>query len=94
MYIYIYVYIYIYICVYTYIYILLYTHSTYLGGHSTTGPPFQTRLTYEFLGQKVLSEMEQDWSAPVSPCGDGWFGHYGGLLQSARPAGFEGIETK
>ncbi|CAK9037132.1 unnamed protein product [Durusdinium trenchii] len=35
-------------------------------------------LTYEFLGKEVLSEMERDWSAaPVSPSGDGWFGHYG-----------------
>lgn len=50
-------------------------------GIITTGADFEKMLrkmlTYEFLGQKVLSEMEQDWSAPVSPCGDGWFGHYG-----------------
>lgn len=34
-------------------------------------------LTYQFLGKAVLDEAERDWSAPpVSPCGDGWFGHY------------------
>lgn len=50
-------------------------------GIVTTGADFEKMLnkmlSYEFLGQKVLSEMEEDWSAPVSPCGDGWFGHYG-----------------
>lgn len=51
-------------------------------GITTTGSDFekmlQKLLSYEFLGREVLSEMEKDWSAPpVSPCGDGWFGHYG-----------------
>ena len=27
--------------------------------------------------------MEEDWSAPVSPCGDGWFGHW---TPAHRPA--------
>ncbi|CAK9037134.1 unnamed protein product [Durusdinium trenchii] len=51
-------------------------------GIVTTGSDFEKMLhkmlTYEFLGKEVLSEMERDWSAaPVSPSGDGWFGHYG-----------------
>ena len=30
------------------------------------------------LGDARAQEMERDWSAaPVSPSGDGWFGHYG-----------------
>ena len=49
---------------------------------TTTGSDFEKMLrqllTYEFIGKEVLSDMEKDWSAPpVSPCGDGWFGHYG-----------------
>lgn len=56
----------------------------FAAGIITTGADFEKMLhkmlTYEFLGKKVLSEMEKDWSAPpVSPSGDGWFGHYGGL---------------
>eukprot|EP01062_Namystynia_karyoxenos_P014420 TRINITY_DN15196_c0_g1_i2.p1 TRINITY_DN15196_c0_g1~~TRINITY_DN15196_c0_g1_i2.p1 ORF type:complete len:530 (+),score=232.36 TRINITY_DN15196_c0_g1_i2:82-1590(+) len=51
-------------------------------GITTTGADFEQMLrkmlTYEFLGREVLREAERDWSAPpVSPCGDGWFGHYG-----------------
>merc|ERR550537_1468426 len=51
-------------------------------GITTCGADFERMLhgmlTYEFLGEKVLTEMEKDWSAPpVSPSGDGWFGHYG-----------------
>jgi len=51
-------------------------------GITTTGSDFEKMmhkmLSYEFLGKKVLDEMERDWSAPpVSPSGDGWFGHYG-----------------
>eukprot|EP00434_Breviolum_minutum_P011292 symbB.v1.2.009964.t1/scaffold623.1/size335370/7 len=54
----------------------------FAAGIITTGADFEKMLhkmlTYEFLGKKVLSEMEKDWSAaPVSPSGDGWFGHYG-----------------
>jgi len=50
-------------------------------GITTTGSDFEKMLrnllTYDFLGKKVLDETEKDWSAPpVSPCGDGWFGHY------------------
>ena len=57
----------------------------FAAGIITTGADFEKMLhkmlTYEFLGKKVLSEMEKDWSAAptVSPSGDGWFGHYGGL---------------
>lgn len=56
----------------------------FAAGIITTGADFEKMLhkmlTYEFLGKKVLSEMEKDWSAaPVSPSGDGWFGHYGSL---------------
>jgi len=51
-------------------------------GITTTGSDFEKMLhkmlTYEFLGKHILDEMEMDWSAPpVTPCGDGWFGHYG-----------------
>ena len=58
-------------------------------GITTTGSDFekmlQKLLSYEFLGREVLSEMEKDWSAPpVSPCGDGWFGHYGRLACTGR----------
>ena len=54
----------------------------FAAGITTTGADFekmlQKLLTYEFLGREVLSDMDRDWSAPpVSPCGDGWFGHYG-----------------
>merc|ERR1711862_450002 len=47
-------------------------------GITTTGSDFEKMLkglsTYDFLGKKILDEMEKDWSAPpVSPSGDGWF---------------------
>lgn len=51
-------------------------------GITTTGNDFEKflrgMLSYKFLDREVLSYAERDWSAPpVSPCGDGWFGHYG-----------------
>jgi len=50
-------------------------------GITTTGADFEgmlrEMLNYNFLGKEILDEMEKDWSAPpVSPSGDGWFGHY------------------
>lgn len=49
-------------------------------GIRTTGDDFEAMLkkllTREFLGKKVLDEMEQDWGAQARPSGDGWFGHY------------------
>lgn len=51
-------------------------------GITTTGDDFQNMLarlnTYSVLPQNVTAQMEVDYSkAPVSPSGDGWFGHYG-----------------
>jgi len=51
-------------------------------GITTTGRDFENYLkrllTYEVLPKSVLDEMETDLSkAPISPSGDGWFGHYG-----------------
>eukprot|EP01065_Artemidia_motanka_P042947 TRINITY_DN5850_c0_g1_i1.p2 TRINITY_DN5850_c0_g1~~TRINITY_DN5850_c0_g1_i1.p2 ORF type:complete len:529 (+),score=188.33 TRINITY_DN5850_c0_g1_i1:58-1587(+) len=59
-----------------------FTNPQFATGIITIGADFekmmQKMLTYEFLGKKVLDYAERDWSAPpVSPCGDGWFGHYG-----------------
>lgn len=49
-------------------------------GIRTTGNDFEKMLrkilTYDFLGKKVLSEMEKYWGAQARPSGDGWFGHY------------------
>jgi hypothetical protein len=51
-------------------------------GITTTGEDFENLLkgllTYEVLPKTILDEMETDWTKPpVSPSGDGWFGHYG-----------------
>jgi hypothetical protein len=52
------------------------------GGIRTTAADFeqllQRLLTYSVLPKTILDEMETDYSqSPVSPSGDGWFGHYG-----------------
>merc|ERR1711998_31827 len=52
------------------------------GGITTTGTDFENMLhrllTYKVLPKFILDQMETDYSkAPVSPSGDGWFGHYG-----------------
>ena len=51
-------------------------------GIKTTGSDFEGflkgLLTYSLLPKNVCDEMEKDASAPpVTPSGDGWFGHYG-----------------
>ena len=59
-----------------------YENPSMAGGITTTGNDFeqmlQRLLTYKVLDKTILDQMETDWSqAPVSPSGDGWFGHYG-----------------
>jgi hypothetical protein len=51
-------------------------------GITTTGDDFENMLkrvlTYENMNKTVTDQMEIDASkAPISPSGDGWFGHYG-----------------
>eukprot|EP01060_Flectonema_neradi_P039427 TRINITY_DN867_c0_g1_i1.p1 TRINITY_DN867_c0_g1~~TRINITY_DN867_c0_g1_i1.p1 ORF type:complete len:753 (+),score=175.72 TRINITY_DN867_c0_g1_i1:147-2405(+) len=50
-------------------------------GITTTGSDFEGflkgLLLYTLLPKAVCDEMEKDYSASVTPSGDGWFGHYG-----------------
>jgi len=50
-------------------------------GIVSTGDDFENmlyRLITDELPAAITSQMEHDWTAPpISPTGDGWFGHYG-----------------
>lgn len=57
------------------------TNPSVAAGIQTTGDDFQNflqrLLTHEVLSVGVTEQMEIDYSkAPVTPSGDGWFGHY------------------